>query len=89
MSSSQTTVTNRYLGSIYAAGALARKAQKFNARIRVFYEGQVVDAKSILEILTLNVPPGDSLEIKASGQDAPQAVALLSYLLETKDRSNG
>lgn len=73
---------DKSLNSIYSAGRLAGEAQKYSSKIRLLHAGPEIDVKSIVEILTLNVQQGDSLELWAVGEDAPQAQALLSYLLE-------
>jgi phosphocarrier protein len=43
-----------------------------------------VDAKSILEVLTLAAGPGDVLEIRATGDDAVQAVEALERLFHKR-----
>lgn len=68
------------------AGRLAQAAQGFQASITLAAEGQEVDAKSILDILTLAATHGSSLEIKASGQDAEQALDRLEALFANQFR---
>jgi phosphocarrier protein len=43
-----------------------------------------VDAKSILDILTLSAAQGSTLEIRASGADATQAVNRITELFAAK-----
>jgi phosphotransferase system HPr (HPr) family protein len=43
---------------------------------------EAVDAKSILAILTLGVERGQTLEIRAEGDDAEQAMTAVIQLIE-------
>ena len=56
------------------AAQLAQTAQRFEADIVLAVDGQEVDAKSILDVLTLAAPGGSDLCIRATGADARQAV---------------
>ena len=64
------------------AGKLAQKAQSFQAEIFIHTKGSQADAKSILDVLTLAAAPGDTLEIRARGEDADQALDSLRTLFE-------
>jgi phosphocarrier protein len=64
------------------AGRLAQEA--FEADISLALDGQTVDAKSILDILTLAAGPGNVLEIRASGADAEAALERLESLFLNK-----
>lgn len=66
------------------AELFARAAAKCEARIEVLCRGERVDAKSILELLTLNATPGTELTIEADGSDADQAVDALAQLVESR-----
>lgn len=62
------------------AALLAKEAQKFSSRITLSCEEQEVDAKSILDILSLALGPGCNVEIKAHGDDALSALEHLEQL---------
>lgn len=66
------------------AGRLAQEAQGFEADITLVLEDQSVDAKSILDILTLAAGPGSVLEIRAAGADAEAALERLESLFLNK-----
>lgn len=66
------------------AAVLAQEAQKFRADIQLRMEDQEVDAKSILDILSLAASRGSELELHASGADAREAVDRLSHCFRTK-----
>lgn len=57
------------------AAKLAQTAQRFQSRITLEYDDMVVDAKSILDILSLAAGRGASLTLRCTGEDAGQAAA--------------
>ncbi|SDB09132.1 phosphocarrier protein [Desulfonatronum thiosulfatophilum] len=62
------------------AARLAREAQKYSSRITLLTAEQEVDAKSILDLLTLALGPGCVVELKAQGEDAQAALEQLELL---------
>lgn len=82
--SQQVVVANDHGLHARPAGKLAQVAQSFVADILLVYDGQEVDAKSILDVLTLAAGPGEILEIRASGDDAVNAVGELVSLFKNK-----
>jgi len=82
--SREVVVSNEHGLHARPAGKLAQRAQGFTARIRIVHDEHEVDAKSILEVLTLAAGPGDVLEIRATGDDAAQAVEALERLFHKR-----
>lgn len=68
------------------AAKLAQEAQKFACEIRMALNGSVVDAKSILDILTLAAGQGSELELRATGPDARDALSQLGTLIRNRFR---
>jgi phosphocarrier protein HPr len=66
------------------AAAFVKIAQQYNADIYIDRNGQTVNGKSILGILTMACPMGGALTIKAEGDDAKDAMAALENLIENK-----
>ena len=66
------------------AAQLAQEAQNFQSEITILCDSQEVDAKSILDILTLAAAQGSSLELKAEGVDAVEALDCLEGLFKSK-----
>lgn len=62
------------------AGRLAQEAQKFVADVHIVAGEQRVDAKSILDVLTLAAARGTSLQLEADGADASAALDRLESL---------
>ncbi|MBX3423201.1 MAG: HPr family phosphocarrier protein [Pirellulaceae bacterium] len=64
------------------ADMLARTAAQFECLIEIEKDGQAVNCRSILDILTLGAQQGCQLFLRAAGADAQQAVDTLSELFE-------
>lgn len=62
------------------ADLLVRTASRFQSQIEIEKDGQAVDCKSILGILTLAAAQGTQLNLRANGADAAEAVRALSEL---------
>ena len=73
---------------IRPAEALARLANRFSSRLEIVYEKQRVDAKSIMEMLTLGAGQGATLQVEACGDDAEAAIAAIANLVENNFEAN-
>jgi phosphotransferase system HPr (HPr) family protein len=62
------------------ADLLVRTAARFAADVQLAKDGQWVDCKSILSILTLGAEQGTALDVAASGDDAGDALAAIVEL---------
>lgn len=80
----QVVVVNQLGLHARPAGVLAQEAQGFHASIELVLEDQTVDAKSILDILTLAAGQGVKLEVRAGGDDARAALDRLEHLFKTR-----
>lgn len=65
------------------AAKISQAAQNFNSAIVMSAEGNTVDAKSILDILSLSAAPGTNITIQATGPDAEDAVRHLTEIIST------
>ncbi|MCC7205348.1 MAG: HPr family phosphocarrier protein [Phycisphaeraceae bacterium] len=66
------------------AMAFVDTANGFAARVRVTKGPQVVDGKSIMQVMMLAATQGTTLRIEADGPDAQEAVAALVELVRRK-----
>ena len=64
------------------ANLLVRKASEYDAQIEIVKDGERVDGKSILSVLTLAAGQGTQLAIEAKGPDAVAAVQAISELID-------
>jgi phosphocarrier protein FPr len=63
------------------AAVLTSRAKQFTADVRLRRGEEVVNARSVVGIMGLEVAHGDRIEIIASGPDADEAVRVLSQLV--------
>lgn len=63
------------------ADMFVKLAIQFQSTIDVFKDGNRVDGKSILDMLTLAAVAGSELRIEATGPDAQQALDALTELI--------
>jgi len=64
------------------AGQFVSLASRFSSEISVGRDGEWVDGRSVLSLLSLAAGTGSCLRIRATGPDAAEAVAALGELLE-------
>jgi len=64
------------------ANLLVTTASKFLSTVKLVREGQSVDAKSILGILTLGAVQGSQIDLLADGPDAEIAISTLVDLFQ-------
>ncbi len=74
-------VANRMGLHARPASLFVEAAKAFESHIRIHKDSQVVDGKSIMDLLTLAAEQGTPLVVEASGPDAEQAVEALVELL--------
>lgn len=66
------------------AAKLAQTALRFTSDVSITMGTQTVDAKSILDILTLAAGNGANLELRAQGDDAREALDALADLFKNR-----
>jgi phosphocarrier protein HPr len=76
------TVLNPLGLHLRPANMLSKAAAQFECLIEIEKDGQTIDCKSIISILTLGAQQGTQLHLRANGQDAQRAVDVLSHLFE-------
>jgi phosphocarrier protein HPr len=64
------------------AEMFVRLAQQFRSRIELVRESQRVEARNIMDLLTLGAAKGTELVLEADGDDAQEAVDALAKLVE-------
>jgi phosphocarrier protein len=71
-----------------AAALMVKVTTKYKSTILFESDGNEVDGKSILSILTLACPKGGAITINAEGEDARDAIGELEKLIENKFGEN-
>jgi len=64
------------------AEMFVRRAQQFQSKIEIVREGYRIEAKSIMNLLTLGAAQGTELTLEAEGSDAQEAVDALAEVIE-------
>lgn len=75
------TLTNDVGLHARPAAVFAKAAAGYSAKVTVAKGDQEVNAKSILSVLKLDVRSGDTVTIRATGDDAETAVTTLQDLV--------
>ncbi len=79
---SRVTVNTEHGLHIRPCTILAQSAMKFQCQVRLVHGKQRVDAKSILDLMTLGAAAGTVLELETEGGDASEAIQQLTRLFE-------
>ena len=80
----QVTLTNAVGLHARPASIFIREAIKFVSDVFVEKENKLYNAKSIMSILSMSASKGDTIVIRAEGEDAEEAVAALADLVENR-----
>ena len=62
---------------------IAQRAARFSCAIQIHKESRTVDAKSVLDLMTLNAEHGTTLILEARGDGAADAILQLVQLFES------
>ncbi len=65
-----------------AAAKLVNTAEQFTANVDVLRDGQVVSARSIMGLMMLGAGMGSTVELRAEGFDAHEAMEAIAGLIE-------
>jgi phosphocarrier protein HPr len=65
-----------------AAAKLVNAAERFSANVEVVRDGQAVSARSIMGLMMLGAGMGSTIELRADGFDAHEALEALAGLIE-------
>ncbi len=76
------TICNRLGLHARPAMSFVETASTFEAEVTVARGEQAIDGKSIMQMMMLAATKGTTLEIKAEGPDADQAISALKELVD-------
>lgn len=63
------------------ASKVVQTASKYDVDVRLEYKDKIVDAKSILGLISLAIPSGKNIKIIADGDQAEKAIAEIEKLI--------
>jgi len=78
-------VNNRHGLHARPAAMFVQIANKFNSSVKVEKDGEAVDGKSIIAVLSLGVAQGTRLHLILEGDDSLLALAELKKVLESNN----
>jgi len=67
-----------------AAATLVQTINRFAAEVKIAKDGQVVDGRSIMGLLTLGAAKDTRIHVEARGKDAEEVVRAIERLVEKK-----
>ncbi len=67
-----------------AAALLVQTIAKFDAEVMIAKDGQTVDGRSIMGVLTLAATQGSTIQVEARGREAETALAAVEKLIDNK-----
>ena len=80
----QVEITNAYGLHLRPADKFVRLAHQFQAEIRIHFQGNQYNGKSILDLTSLAAERGTRLELEARGPDAEAALTALAELISAR-----
>ena len=76
------TICNKRGLHARAAAKLVKMAASYDAEIKIVRNGSVVSGRSIMGLMMLSAATGSSIEIRATGEQANEAVDGIAALVE-------
>jgi phosphocarrier protein len=67
-----------------AAALLVQTISKFDAEVTIAKDGQTVDGRSIMGVLTLAATQGSKIQLEARGREAQTVLAAVEKLIDNK-----
>lgn len=80
--SEEVTIKNSQGLHARPAALFVQAASRYNSSVTIEKDGEKVNGKSIMGILTLGVQPGATIRLEVEGDDANEVFAELKKLLE-------
>jgi phosphocarrier protein len=77
------TICNKRGLHARAAARFVTMAERFDASVDVLKDGQVIPARSIMGLMMLGAARGSTIELRAEGWDAREALDALATLVES------
>ena len=71
-----------------AAALLVQTVNKFSAQVSLTKDGQTIDARSIMGVLTLAAAQGSKIQVEATGEDAERTVKAIERLVDNRFNEN-
>ncbi|GAA1380225.1 MULTISPECIES: HPr family phosphocarrier protein [Catellatospora] len=83
--SSETTVVLPAHLHARPAGQVVVTAAKFTSTVEIVYGAKTANARGVLALLALGATAGETVTVRATGPDAPQATEAVATALRTTE----
>ena len=67
-----------------AAALLVQTVSRFSSEVKISKDGQVVDGRSIIGLLTLGAAKGSRVRVEVKGNDAEESLQAIEELFEKR-----
>ena len=67
-----------------AAAMLVQTVNRYSAKVKISKDGQVVDGRSIMGLLTLGAAKESKIQVETKGKEAEEAARAIERLIEKK-----
>ena len=78
------TICNKKGLHARASARFVQTVEKFDADVRVMRCGEIVGGTSIMGLMMLAASPGTTITVEAIGKEAPEVIAALAALIESR-----
>lgn len=81
-------IKNRLGMHARASALLVQTVNRFSSEVKISKDDNVVDARSIMGVLTLGAAKGSRIRVEARGDDAREALLAIEQLIDDKFRES-
>lgn len=81
-------IKNRLGMHARASALLVQTVNRFASEVKISKDDNVVNARSIMGVLTLGAAKGSRIRVEAKGDDAQEAMLAIEQLIEDKFRES-
>lgn len=81
-------IKNRLGMHARASALLVQTVNRFSSEVKISKDDNVVDARSIMGVLTLGAAKGSKVRVEARGDDAREAMLAIEQLIDDKFRES-
>jgi phosphocarrier protein len=81
-------ITVRKRHYVWSEARFVRAMMPFHSNVRVTYNGTEVDGKNVLDLMTLALPEGSTVRVRAEEPDAAKAMHALEELIRSHPDEN-
>ena len=84
MPAREVEIVNKLGLHLRAAAAFVQLAEKYRCKVHLSKDGRRANGKSILSVLSLEVPRGSRMVVETSGSDEKEALAALASFISNR-----